>query len=216
MADAHDTPDDHTVGNHTVGDDTVDHDTVDHDTVHDDTVHDDTVGAAARLVAQHLGTIEDFPKPGITFRDLTPVFADGPALAAVTRALVEPFRGRVDAVAGVEARGFLLAAAAAYELGVGVLVVRKPGKLPRAVISESYDLEYGSTSLEVQPTDFAPGSRILLLDDVLATGGTLAAAASLMERAEWTVAGVSVVLELDALDGRGALPGRLVRSIARV
>jgi adenine phosphoribosyltransferase len=175
-----------------------------------------TDGTAARLVAQHLGTIEDFPQPGISFRDLTPVFADGPALAAVTRALVEPFVGRVDAVAGVEARGFLLAAAAAYELGVGVLVIRKPGKLPREVISESYDLEYGSTSLEVQPSDFPPGARILLLDDVLATGGTLGAAASLMERAGWTVAGVSVVLELDGLDGRAALPGRVVRSIATV
>jgi adenine phosphoribosyltransferase len=161
-----------------------------------------TDGTAARLVAEHLGTIEDFPKPGIVFRDLTPVFAHGPSLAAVTRALVAPFVGRVDAVAGVEARGFLLAAAAAYELGVGVLVVRKPGKLPREVISESYDLEYGSTSLEVQPSDFAPGTRILLLDDVLATGGTLSAAASLIERAGWSVAGVSVVLELDGLDGR--------------
>jgi adenine phosphoribosyltransferase len=175
-----------------------------------------TDGTAARLVAQHLGVIEDFPKAGITFRDLTPVFADGPALAAVTRALVEPFIGEVDAVAGVEARGFLLAAAAAYELGVGVLVVRKPGKLPRAVIAETYDLEYGSTSLEVQPDDFPPGTRILLLDDVLATGGTLAAAASLIERAGWVVAGVSVVLELDGLDGREALPGRVIRSISRV
>jgi adenine phosphoribosyltransferase len=175
-----------------------------------------TDGTAARLVEEHTAIIEDFPAAGITFRDLTPVFADGEALAAVTKALVAPFAGRIDAVAGVEARGFLLAAAAAYSLGLGVLVIRKPGKLPREVISESYDLEYGSASLEVQPGDLPAGSRVLLLDDVLATGGTLAAAATLVERAGWVVAGVSVVLELDDLDGRAALPERDIRSISRV
>jgi adenine phosphoribosyltransferase len=175
-----------------------------------------TDGTAARLVEEHTAIIEDFPKPGITFRDLTPVFADGAALRAVTDALVAPFAGRIDAVAGVEARGFLLAASAAHALGLGVLVIRKPGKLPREVISESYDLEYGSTSLEVQPSDFPPGTRILLLDDVLATGGTLAASSRLMERAGWVVAGVSVVLELGELDGRANLEGRDIRSISVV
>ena len=175
-----------------------------------------TDGTAARLVEQHTAIIEDFPKAGITFRDLTPVFADGAALRAVTDALVAPFAGRIDAVAGVEARGFLLAASAAYAMGLGVLVIRKPGKLPREVISESYDLEYGSTSLEVQPSDFPPGTRILLLDDVLATGGTLAARSRLMERAGWVVAGVSVVLELEELDGRANLEGRDIRSISVV
>ena len=160
--------------------------------------------------------IEDFPKPGITFRDLTPVFADGPALRAVSDALASPYVGKVDAIAGVEARGFLLAAAAAYSAGLGVLVIRKPGKLPREVISESYDLEYGSATLEVQPADLPVGSRVLLIDDVLATGGTLAASATLIERAGWVVAGVSVVLELDDLDGRAALPGRDIRSLVRV
>ena len=175
-----------------------------------------TDGTAARLLDEHTAIIPDFPKPGIVFRDLTPVFSNGPAFRAVTDALVAPFAGQFDAVAGVEARGFLLAAAAAYSLGLGVVVIRKPGKLPREVISESYDLEYGSTSLEVQPADLPAGSRILLLDDVLATGGTLGAAANLVERAGWVVAGVSVVLELDGLDGRAALPGRAVRSISVV
>ena len=175
-----------------------------------------TDGTAARLVAENTAIIEDFPKAGITFRDLTPVFADGPSLRAVTDALVAPFAGRIDAVAGVEARGFLLAAASAYALDLGVLVVRKPGKLPREVISESYELEYGSTSLEVQPGDFPPGTRILLLDDVLATGGTLAAATRLIERAGWAVAGVSVVLELEELNGRANLEGRDIRSISVV
>jgi adenine phosphoribosyltransferase len=170
--------------------------------------------AAAQLVSTLAAVVEDFPQPGITFRDLTPVFADGPALREITKALVEPYRGRIDAVAGVEARGFLLAAAAAYELGLGVLVVRKPGKLPRAVISESYTLEYGEATLEVHPDDFAPGTRILLIDDILATGGTLAASARLIERAGWILEGISVVIELDALGGRRVLEGRDIHSIS--
>jgi len=172
-----------------------------------------TTSNAADLITDLTAIVEGFPKPGITFRDLTPVFADGPALRAVTDALVAPFAGRVDAVAGVEARGFVLAAAAAYALGVGVLIIRKPGKLPRHHLSKSYDLEYGSATLEVQPDDFAPGSRVLVLDDILATGGTLAASAHLVEEAGWTVAGISVVLELTELDGRAALPGYDVTSL---
>ena len=171
---------------------------------------------AAQLVADLTVSVPDFPKPGIVFRDLTPVFADGPALRTITDALAAPFVGRVDAVAGVEARGFVLAAAAAYALGIGVLIIRKPGKLPQEVLSESYQLEYGDATLEVQPSTLPAGSRILVLDDVLATGGTLAASIKLIERAGWEVAGVSVVQELTALNGRDALPGREVRSILAV
>ena len=170
---------------------------------------------AAQLVSELTAVVPDFPKPGISFRDLTPVFADGDALRVITDALAAPFAGRVDAVAGVEARGFVLAAAAAYALGVGVLIIRKPGKLPREVLSQSYDLEYGSATLEVQPDTLPAGSRVLVLDDVLATGGTLAASTSLIERAGWTVVGVSVVLELTNLEGRLALPGRDIRSLLR-
>jgi adenine phosphoribosyltransferase len=170
---------------------------------------------AAQLVSELTAVVPDFPKPGITFRDLTPVFADGDALRVITDALAAPFAGRVDAVAGVEARGFVLAAAAAYALGVGVLIIRKPGKLPREVLSQSYDLEYGSATLEVQPDTLPAGSRVLVLDDVLATGGTLAASTSLIERVGWTVVGVSVVLELTNLEGRLALPGRDIRSLLR-
>jgi adenine phosphoribosyltransferase len=169
--------------------------------------------SAAQLVRDLTVAVPDFPQPGITFRDLTPVFADGTALRVITDALAEPFVGRIDAVAGVEARGFVLAAAAAYALGVGVLIIRKPGKLPQAVLSESYDLEYGSATLEVQPSTLPAGSRVLVLDDVLATGGTLAASTNLIERAGWEVTGVSVVLELTALNGRAALPGRDIRSV---
>ena len=174
------------------------------------------VSSAAQYVSDLTEIVPDFPKPGISFRDLTPVFADGAALRSITDALAEPFAGRIDAIAGVEARGFVLAAAAAYAMGVGVLIVRKPGKLPQAVLSQGYDLEYGSTTLEVQPNTLPAGSRVLVLDDVLATGGTLAATTSLIERAGWSVAGVSVVLELTALAGRAALPGREIRSLLAV
>ncbi|NQX11240.1 adenine phosphoribosyltransferase [Microbacteriaceae bacterium VKM Ac-2855] len=156
---------------------------------------------AERLIV----TIPDFPKPGILFRDLTPVFGDAEALKAVADALIEPYRGRVDYVAGVEARGFLLAAAVGYAADLGVVTIRKPGKLPRAVLRESAVLEYASTELEVH-VDAAPaGSRILLIDDVLATGGTLDASCRLIERAGWSVAGIGVVMELDGLGGRDVL-----------
>src|ERR1700712_2565696 len=171
---------------------------------------------AAQFVTDLTAVLPDFPKPGITFRDLTPVFADGPALRVITDALAEPFAGKVDAIAGVEARGFVLAAAAAYALGTGVLIIRKPGKLPQEVLSESYDLEYGSATLQVQPNTLPAGSRVLVLDDVLATGGTLAASTKLIERAGWVVTGVSVVLELSDLNGREALPGRDIRSLLAV
>ena len=168
---------------------------------------------AAELIGELTRSIPDFPEAGILFRDLTPVFADGPALHAVTQALVEPYRGQIDAVAGVEARGFLLSATAAYELGLGTLLIRKPGKLPGTVLARSYDLEYGSATLEVQPADLPAGSRVLLVDDVLATGGTLAAAASLIEEAGWVVAGISVVMELEGLGGRDTLPGRDIHTV---
>ncbi|OMH31139.1 adenine phosphoribosyltransferase [Tersicoccus sp. Bi-70] len=162
-----------------------------------------------------LVTIEDFPDPGIHFKDLTPVFADGPALRAVVDALVEPFAGTFDAVAGVEARGFLLAAAAAYATGTGVVTVRKAGKLPRETYSTESHSEYGTSTLELHTDDLPAGSRVLVLDDVLATGGTLAAAAELFGRAGITVAGFGVVLELSELRGRRRLGGHRVRSLIR-
>jgi len=169
--------------------------------------------AAAHAIDELTVLVPDFPSPGIVFRDLTPVFADGDALRLVIDALIEPFAGRVDVVAGVEARGFVLAAAAAYALGTGMLVVRKAGKLPREVISQEYELEYGTATLELQPADLPHGTRVLLLDDVLATGGTLFAAASLIERAGWQLAGIGVVLELDGLGGRERLAGREVTAL---
>ncbi len=167
----------------------------------------------AELISRLCATVPDYPQPGIVFKDLTPVFADGAALKAVVDALVEPFRGRFDAVAGVEARGFLLAAAAAYATDTGVITVRKAGKLPREVVSEDYSLEYGTATLELHTGDLPPGARVLILDDVLATGGTLGAAARLFERCGVEVAGVGVVMELGGLKGRDALGGHRVHSL---
>lgn len=149
--------------------------------------------------------IPDYPEPGIIFRDLTPLFADGEAFREVVDALVQRFEGQFDVVAGVEARGFLLASAAAYAAGVGVMPVRKEGKLPRETYAESYELEYGTATLEIHRDDIPAGTRVLILDDILATGGTLGAAVKLMERAELEVAGIGVVMELDGLNGRSRL-----------
>lgn len=168
------------------------------------------------MINRLCAVVEDYPRPGITFRDLTPVFADGKALHAMVDSLIEPFAGGFDAVAGIEARGFLLAAAAAYAADVGVVTVRKPNKLPRRVYTEHYELEYGSSSLQLHMDDLAPGTRVLVLDDVLATGGTLAATTRLFASAGARVAGVGVVLELNGLRGRSALAGHRVRSLARV
>lgn len=173
--------------------------------------------SAARSAIDRLSiVVPDFPQTGVDFLDLTPVFADAEALRTIVDALVAPFVGQYDAVAGVEARGFVLAAAAAYATNSGVIMIRKAGKLPREVLSQDYDLEYGSTTLQVHPDELLPGSRVLLLDDVLATGGTLAASVSLIERAGWVVAGISVVLEIDFLAGAAKLPGRSVNSLMNV
>jgi adenine phosphoribosyltransferase len=167
---------------------------------------------ATASVLQLLASVPDFPALGIVFRDLTPVLADAAAFRAISDALAEPHGGDIDVVAGVEARGFLLAASVAYAAAAGVVAIRKAGKLPGEVLAESYDLEYGSAELEMHPAA-RPGQRMLILDDVLATGGTLVAAIRLAERAGYTVVGVGVVLELSDLAGRDALGGRAIHSI---
>lgn len=147
---------------------------------------------------------QDFPVNGVLFRDLTPVFADGVALAELTGGMVE-LAGPAELYAGLEARGFVFAAAAAAATGRGMLAVRKAGKLPGGVIGEDYDLEYGTARIETHPDDVPDGTRIAILDDVLATGGTAAAAIRLLRRAGAEVISVTVAIELDALGGRAAL-----------
>lgn len=160
--------------------------------------------------------VADFPEPGIQFKDLTPVLADATGLSIVTEALAAVADG-ADLVAGIDARGFLLGAAVATRLGTGVLAVRKGGKLPPPVLSETYDLEYGSATLEI-PADgiVLTGRRVLIIDDVLATGGTVRAATELLRRAGAEVIGAAVVLELSALDGRGQVGALPVTSLSVV
>lgn len=146
----------------------------------------------------------DFPAPGVLFRDIGPMLADADALSAVTRGLAAPFEGAFDLVAGVEARGFLLAGTVAATVGTGLLPIRKAGKTPRPTASVDYALEYGVATIEAAGD--LTGRRVLLVDDVLATGGTLVAAISLVEQLGGTVAGVAVVLELTELGGRHRLP----------
>ena len=169
----------------------------------------------AELLSTRIRDIPDYPQQGIVFKDITPLLADGPAFAAVVAELAVGHEG-VDKVAGIEARGFILAAPVAYFLGAGFVPVRKEGKLPAQTYAQSYELEYGSATLEVHTDAFAPGERVLVVDDVLATGGTAAATAELVSRSGATVAGIVVLLELGFLHGRDKLPGLRVRSLLAV
>lgn len=158
--------------------------------------------------------VPDFPKPGILFRDITPALADPRALAAAIDRMVAPWRGeRLDAIAAVEARGFLFAGPLALALGVGVIPVRKPGKLPADTISHEYDLEYGRDRLEMHKGVLAPGSRVLVVDDVLATGGTAAACMRLIEAGGGQVVGAAFLVEIAPLGGRERLGPHRVESV---
>jgi adenine phosphoribosyltransferase len=158
------------------------------------------------LMRSKVRDVEGFPEPGVTFKDITPLLADHIAFAGAVDAIVGHHgRGTIEKVAGIEARGFILAAAVAYHFGAGFVPVRKAGKLPSETYSASYVLEYGEATLEVHRDAFGEGERVLLVDDVLATGGTVGAAAELVRRSGAHVAGCSVLLELAALGGRARL-----------
>lgn len=158
--------------------------------------------------------IPDHPVAGVTFRDITPLLGDAEALADVVTRLADEWAGAgVTKVAGIEARGFILAAPVALRLGAGFAPLRKPGKLPWRVEREAYDLEYGTDALEVHADAFGPGDRVLVVDDVLATGGTSVAAVRLVERLCAAVVGVAVLVELVPLGGRDRLAGRDVRAL---
>lgn len=167
----------------------------------------------ADVIASRLRDIPDFPVPGVVFKDFTPLLSDGPAFRAVVQDISSRYVGQVDVIVGIEARGFILGAAVAYELGIGFVPVRKAGKLPGETHSAEYQLEYGSAVIEVHMDAFIAGARVLVMDDVLATGGTAAATCDLIERAGANVAAVEVVLELGFLNGRSKLPGRTVHAM---
>ena len=180
-------------------------------------VRGDSGPAMAELVASRVLDVPDFPKPGVVFKDLMPLFADGPAFRQVIDGIVDHHgRDSFDVVVGIEARGFVIAAAIAYATGVGVVPVRKAGKLPRAAYAASYALEYGEATLEVHQDAFTAGHRVLVVDDVLATGGTAQATLELVERAGGSVAGFSVLLELSFLNGRERLTPRPVHALLTV
>jgi len=158
------------------------------------------------LLLQRIRDVPDYPKPGIVFKDIAPLLADHVAFAGAVDAIVNHHgRGTVDKVVGIEARGFIIAAPVAYHTGAGFVPVRKKGKLPGATLETSYALEYGEATLEVAADAFEPGDRVLIVDDVLATGGTVEATIDLVRRAGAEVVGLSVLLELSFLSGRDRL-----------
>ena len=168
-----------------------------------------------RLITTLVRDVPDYPQAGVVFKDITPLLADGKAFAAVVDALAVTY-GPVDKVVGIEARGFILAAPVACRLGVGFVPIRKKGKLPGATFAQDYDLEYGTATIEVLTDAFAPGERVLVIDDVLATGGTARATADLVQRAGARVAGLAVLLELSFLNGRAKLAGLPVSALLTV
>jgi adenine phosphoribosyltransferase len=168
-------------------------------------------------VLAHVVDVPNFPQEGIVFKDLSPLFGDGAAFREAVDEIIGQYQpGSFDIVAGIEARGFLLAAGIAYATGTGVVPVRKAGKLPRTIHAATYDLEYGNATLELHTDAFAKRSRVLVVDDVLATGGTAQATLDLVSRAGGTVIGFSVVIELAFLNGRQRLAGQSVHALLTV
>jgi len=168
-------------------------------------------------VAGLIRTVMDYPTPGIAFRDIAPLLAHGPALEQAVDQLAQPWRNdAVDKVAGIEARGFLLGVPLALALGVGFVPVRKAGKLPGPTVAMSYGLEYGHDVVEVQADAVAPGERVVVVDDVLATGGTAQATAGLINQIGGEVVGFSFLLELAALAGREQLKGHRIEVLVEV
>ncbi len=164
--------------------------------------------AADRLIASRIRDVPDWPKPGVLFRDLTPLMADPEAFAVAIELMAEGLDDTsIDEVVGIEARGFPYAAALAYRLRAGFVTLRKPGKLPGAVHAQAYDLEYGSTSLELHQDALGPGRRVVIVDDVLATGGTAGAAIELVRRSGASISSLSVVIDLASLGGGAVVRG---------
>jgi adenine phosphoribosyltransferase len=168
-------------------------------------------------LAGFIRNVPDFPVPGIQFKDISPLLADPTAFREAVERMAEPFRDAgIDRVAGIEARGFLFAAGVALELGAGLVMVRKPGKLPATTVAMPYALEYGKDAVEVHEDAVQAGDRVLIVDDLVATGGTLRAARLLMDRLGAEVAGISLLIELEELDGLGQLEGVTCHAVLRL
>jgi adenine phosphoribosyltransferase len=173
-----------------------------------------THNVSAQELAKAIRDVPDFPKPGILFKDITPVLSDARLFAGSIELLTSNFGpGDVDAVVGIDARGFIFAAAAAYRLQCGLVPVRKKGKLPYQTFEESYELEYGSNTMAVHTDALKPGSRVVLIDDLLATGGTALAAANLLARLGVNLLQITFLIELSFLNGRERLKNFPVRSL---
>ncbi|HEX9792754.1 MAG TPA: adenine phosphoribosyltransferase [Planctomycetota bacterium] len=177
----------------------------------------DAAGTRSTDYARYLRDVPDFPEKGVLFKDITPLLQDPAAMRAAVQDLSELVRPlRPDRIAAIESRGFLFGAPLALELGVGLIPVRKPGKLPWKTFEESYQLEYGSGTLQIHQDAARPGERVLLVDDVLATGGTAAATAALVRRLGAEVVGAAFVVELEFLHGRQRLHGVETHSLVRI
>jgi adenine phosphoribosyltransferase len=168
-----------------------------------------------RLVTSRVRDVPDYPQPGVVFKDITPLLGDGKAFSAVIDGLAALY-GPVDKVVGIEARGFILAAPVACRIGAGFVPVRKKGKLPGTTFAQDYELEYGTATLEVLTDAFQPSDRVLVIDDVLATGGTAQATVNLVRRFGAEVAGLAVLIELSFLNGRAKLPDLPVTALLTV
>jgi adenine phosphoribosyltransferase len=171
---------------------------------------------SAEVLRAKIREIPDFPKPGILFYDITTLLKDAAAFREAVDLMLEPYRDDgVDLVVGMESRGFIFSAPMAYQLGAGLVPVRKLGKLPAEVISVEYALEYGSNTLEIHRDSIQPGQRVLIVDDLLATGGTVRGTMELVERLQGEIVGLAFLVELDFLKGRERLEGRRVSSVIR-
>lgn len=174
------------------------------------------VAEATSRIADLIRDVPDFPRPGVGFKDISPLLQSPAGFAAAIEAMVAASPADIDVVLGMEARGFIFGAPVALGLGAGFVPVRKPGKLPRATISRDYDLEYGSSTLAVHADAVGPGARVLLVDDVLATGGTLAASAGLVQQLGAELVQVTVLMELDFLNGRQRLRAAGIANVAAI
>ncbi len=171
---------------------------------------------SAETLRGKIREIPDFPKPGILFYDITTLLKDPAAYHEAIDLMVEPYKDdHVDLVVGMESRGFIFSAPMAYELGTGLVPVRKLGKLPAETLTVEYALEYGSNTLEIHRDAIEPGQRILIVDDLLATGGTVGGTIELVERLKGQVVGLAFLVELEFLNGRSRLDGRKVTSVVR-